>query len=336
VSLSEDLVRKLSKTQQDYQRRVYLVAAIYLVLNATALTSIGLIVWHYRFWVTVAQRSNVETLTFGLIVALFAYLVATTFRGGIGALRILFYHLPLSGPPPPAQSKDGPQKAVAPHEARKQAALKPVQKDDEEHKKAYFNIAVCAKGRPNEPIRIPVGDAAGALGEIVLDGVEATFKAQKKGISNTLFEYLLNQLEDRIQTHDASVQLQIVQWSSIDDEEAAQYHSQVQAFRTLAVQLDKGPIWPTQELSRDDIAYITARIQAVVPALRDEAFLPDVEYGAEYSIPIIPEPLGFVALRRTEQRADPVATMGCAALVALTMMAILIIFLVFPPWLPSR
>ncbi|MDQ2808284.1 MAG: hypothetical protein M3Z04_15435 [Chloroflexota bacterium] len=334
MSLSEDLVRKLSKTEQDYQRRVYLVAAIYLVLNTTALISIGLIVWHYRFWVTTAQRSNVETLTFGLIVALFAYLVATTFRGGIGALRIVFYHLPLPGKPP-AQGKDGLQKAVAPQEARKQAALKPVQ-DEEEHKKAYFNLAVCAKGRPNEPIRIPVQDAAGSLGEIVLDGVEAVFKAQKKGISNSLFEYLLNQLEDRIQTHNADVQLQIVQWSSIDDEEAAQYHSQVQAFRTLATQLDKGPIWPTQELTRDDIAYITARIQAIVPALRDEAFLPDVEYGAEYSIPIIPEPLGFVSLRRTEQRADPVATMGCAALVALTMMAILIIFLVFPPWLPSR
>ncbi len=333
MSLSEDLVRKLSKNERQYQRRVYLVAGIYLLLNVTALVSIAMIAWYYRFWVTTAQRSNVETLTFGLIVALFAYLVITTFRGGIGALRILFYHLPLPGAAPP-QGKNSKQPAVAPQEARKQAALKP--QGDEENKKAYYNIAFCPKDQPNEPIHIPVQDAAGSLGEIVLDGVEATFKAEKKGISNTVFEYLLNQLQDRIQAHDPEVQLQIVQWSSIDDEEAAQYHSQVQAFRTLAAQLDKGPIWPTQELSRDDIAYVTARVQAIVPALRDETFLPDVEYSAEYSIPIIPEPLGFVSLRRTEQRADPVATMGCAALVALGIMAILVVFLIFPPWLPSR
>ena len=61
-----------------------------------------------------------------------------------------------------------------------------------------------------------------------------------------------------------------------------------------------------------------------------------MEYEAEYSIPIIPEPLGFISLKRQEQRADPVATMGCASLVTLTIMALLILFTIFPPWLPSR
>jgi hypothetical protein len=64
--------------------------------------------------------------------------------------------------------------------------------------------------------------------------------------------------------------------------------------------------------------------------------LPDVEYQAEYNLPIIPEPLGFISLKRTEQRADPVATMGCASLVTLGVMALLILFIFFPPWLPSK
>jgi hypothetical protein len=376
MSLSEDLVRKISKTTGQYRRRVYTMAAVYVLLNVTAFASILIIVWQYRLFVTLSQRSNVETLTLAIILVLFAYLIFTTFAGFIGALKMLFYNLPLggggaddSGSPGVAQAasakagqqaadtnqgrtahrgkqankdadqdkEDGAAPPLSPDrrrvEARKQAALKPAK---EQTTKAYYNYAFASQEDPDAPIRIPIGDEAGTLGELVIDGAEAKIEAEKQGISNTLFEYLLNQLQDRLRQRAPEVELEIVAWSSVNDEAAAMYKSQVQAFRTLADQLEKGPIWPTLEVTAADVAFLEQRIRAIVPYLRDECFLPDVEYEAEYSIPIIPEPLGFISLRRTEQRADPVATMGCAALVTLGILALLVFFLVFPPWIPGK
>ena len=351
MSLSEDLVRDLSKTTRQYRRRVYLMAAVYVLLNVTALASIVLIVWQYRLFVTLSQRSNVETLTLAIILLLFAYLVFTTFGGFIGALKLVFYNLPLGGGGNDAQAETGParkkqrgeeqtgaeEEPLPPGrrrvEERKHRALKPAKGRDT---KAYFNVAFEAEESPDQPIRLAIEDAAGKLGDLVLDGAEMKIEAEKKGINNTLFEYVLNQIQDRVRQRAPELELEIVAWSSVDDEAAAIYRSQVQAFRTLAGQLEKGPIWPTEQLSAADIAFVQQRLRAIVPYLRDECFLPDVEYQAEYSIPIIPEPLGFIALRRTEQRADPVATMGCASLVTLGVLALLVIFLIFPPWLPSK
>jgi hypothetical protein len=335
-----------------------MMAGVYVLLNVTAIASIIVIVWQYRLFVTLAQRSNIETLTLAIILVLFAYLVFTTFGGFIGALKLVFYNLPLGvggnaaqdeqgakAKPGPARRKKGgedepealEEESLPPGrrrvEERKQRALKPAKG---EANKAYFNVAFEAEENPDAPIRIPIEDEAGKLGELVIDGAEAKIEAEKKGVSNTLFEYLLNQIQDRVQQRAPEVQLEIVAWSSVNDEAAAIYQSQVQAFRTLAEQLDKGPIWPTEPLSAADIAYVQQRIRAIVPYLRDECFLPDVEYEAEYSIPIIPEPLGFISLRRTDQRADPVATMGCASLVTLGVLALLVFFLIFPPWIPSK
>jgi hypothetical protein len=345
VSLTEDLVRKISQTEHQYRRRVNMMAGIYVLLNVTAIISIVIIIWYYKLFITVAQRSNMETLTLAIIIVLFSYLVVTTFGGVIGACKMLFYNLPWGGggetPRQDGKSKQDPgkeeQTGLPPGqrkiEERKQAALKSSKK---EVSKAYFNIALEAEDKPDEPIRIPVADEAGKLGEMVIDGAEARFEATKRGISNTIFEYLLNQIQDCLHERDPEVDLQIVAWSTIDDEASSQYRSQVQAFRTLAGQLQKGPIWPTCYLTQGNIAYIRTRLREIVPYLRNEAFLPDVEYQAEYSLPIIPEPLGFISLKRTEQRADPVATMGCASLVTLGVMALLILFIFFPPWLPSK
>jgi hypothetical protein len=351
VSLTEDLVRKISQTEHQYRRRVNMMAGIYVLLNITAIISVVIIIWYYKFFITVAQRSNMETLTLAIIIVLFSYLVVTTFGGVIGACKMLFYNLPLGGgaetpkqdgnnkqdgkltQDPGEEEKSGLPPGRRKIEERKQAALKP---GKDEVSKAYFNIALEAEDKPDEPIRIPVEDEAGKLGEMIIDGAEARFEAEKRGISNTIFEYLLNQIQDCLRERDPELDMQIVAWSTIDDEKASQYRSQVQAFRTLAAQLEKGPIWPTCNLTRGNIAYIRTRLREIVPYLRNEAFLPDVEYQAEYSLPIIPEPLGFVSLRRTEQRADPVATMGCASLVTLGVMALLILFIFFPPWLPSK
>jgi hypothetical protein len=368
MSLSEDLVRNVSKTTTQYRRRVYLMAGVYVLLNVTALASIVVIIWQYRLFITLSQRSNIETLTLAIILVLFAYLVFTTFSGFVGALKMLFYNLPLGGegdsgdhaattgqagdkktgkagsgkgkngkdqdePTADAARPDPLPRERRRVEARKQAALKPAKG---QASKAYFNFAFEAEDTPDEAIQIPIEDEAGKLGDLFIDGAELRIEAEKQGISNTLFEYALNQIQDRLRQREPKLQLEIVAWSSVDDEAAAMYGSQVQAFRTLATQLEKGPIWPTLQLSAADITFVGNRIRAIVPYLRDECFLPDVEYEAEYSIPIIPEPLGFISLRRTDQRADPVATMGCASLVTLGVLALLVFFLIFPPWIPSK
>jgi hypothetical protein len=130
--------------------------------------------------------------------------------------------------------------------------------------------------------------------------------------------------------------VEIVQWASIDDEAALQYDSMVTFSRNLQHQLGSGPLWPVVELTEDDIATLTRECRELCPILRDEAHLPDIEFEVEYRLPIIPEPLAFITLSRQERRADPVASMGCALIVAVVIMALLILFIWLPPWVPSK
>jgi hypothetical protein len=122
---------------------------------------------------------------------------------------------------------------------------------------------------------------------------------------------------------------------TIDDEQTLQYHGMVHFARRLERHLDADELWPKIVLSDDDLAALERRLAAVCPALRSEGFLPDWEYEAEHKLPLIPEPLGLVSLSRSERRADPVASMGCAALVVVAAVAILALFTVFPPWVPG-
>jgi hypothetical protein len=172
VSLSEDLAETLTRTPQDYRRRVYLLAGVYGLLNLAALVTISVTLWQYRLFLTLASRSNAQPLAFLVLCVICGYYVATTWRGALGALRLL---------------------------------------------------------------------------------------------------------------------------------------------------------------TRADCTWLAARLSRLTPTLRDECLLLDVAYGAEYSIPIIPEPLGFIILRRTEQRADAVAALGCAALGLVGIASVLILWALFPP-----
>ena len=94
-------------------------------------------------------------------------------------------------------------------------------------------------------------------------------------------------------------------------------------------------LWPKVALSDADCAELERRLTAVCPALRNEAFLPHWDYAGEHKLPLIPEPLGLVSLSRTERRVDPEASMGCAVLVVLGAVAVLALFVKFPPWVPG-
>jgi hypothetical protein len=50
-----------------------------------ALIGIGLLVWKAQLFVTLTQRSNVETLTLAFFLVFFAYLGILSARGAVGA-----------------------------------------------------------------------------------------------------------------------------------------------------------------------------------------------------------------------------------------------------------
>jgi len=63
------------------------LAAEYLALFICALTGIALLIWKAQLFVTLAQRSNVETLTIAFFLVFFAYLAALSAPGARGARR---------------------------------------------------------------------------------------------------------------------------------------------------------------------------------------------------------------------------------------------------------
>lgn len=333
----EQLIKQQgARTEEQYRRRVLALAAIYFVLNLVCLLVIFIVAWRVKLWITISQRSNVETLTFAFIFVLFLYLYITSFRGAWGAMRIFW--------------RNGIKRMLGRNteqlECEKQAALHTC--DQEGHRRAYTDVQIVRNGDEARPIIIPLRDAAGSLGELRINGVRLYLKAEVGGISNSIFEYIVNQVEQAVnqcaEQHSneeddegAPIEINIVAWQSVDEEEAVMYYHQVEAFRRLARKLDEEQqFWPTIRLHEGDVEYLKARLREVIPTLRDETLLPDVEYSAEYRIPIIPEPLGFVSLSRNEKRADPIATMGCAMVVVIAMAALLLYFIYLPPWVPGK
>lgn len=311
-----------TRSVPEYRRRVVHLALIYSAIVLTGSAAIILIVVRGKFFVTLSQRSNVETLTLAFIIVLFAYLVVLSLPGAWGALRILYFNAP---------ARLGQSQAAV--EARKQAALKPLR---DEPPTVALNCLVCHVARPHEPISIPVADDAGSLGRIVIDGATMTYRDSLQGGSNSLLAFFEQRIEQLVRQRDPEAQVEIVQWGAIDDEALREYESQVLFSRNLARHLGCGPLWPAVELTDEDIAALTADTRALCPSLRNEAQLPDAEFAGEHRLPIIPEPLGFVALSRQERRADPVASMGCALIVTIAILAIVILFLLFPPWIPGH
>jgi hypothetical protein len=325
VALAEKFVKQhLVRTPDRYAARVRWMAAIYFVLNAISIVIIIAIAWRVQYFVTLSQRSNVETLTLAIIFILAFYYMVTTFKGFVGSLRLLWYNSPL------IFSRD--EKARERTETRKHRAI-PTKGTN---KYACFDRTVRLEGSPNESIKFEVADSTGKLGEMVIEGVKASYYPIKQGMNDSIFEFLADQIEEQMQKHDLDAKLQVVQFSTIDEDQASAYFSLTHAFENLEDQLGKGPIWPVAVLSADEVAEIQEQIRTLVPALRDEAFLPDVEYQVEYNVPILPEPLGMLRLTRRENRADPVATMGCAGLIMLLVMLLLTIIILWPPWVPSK
>lgn len=311
-----------TRSVPEYQRRVYILAAIYVGITVTAATAIGLIIDRGKLLVTLAQRSNVETLTIAFVLVLFGYIGLMSLPGAWGAVWIVYANLPAW--------LGGDRGAV---EKRKHASLA---KAPGEPVTAYLSCLVRREGRGDEPVRIPIRDEAGSMGEVVIDGARMQFVVKVQEGSSGVLAYFKQRIESLVRERDPEQRLEIVEWGSIDDEAAEKYGSFVRFSVNLERQLGKGPLWPAVTLLDRDVEQLTREGTELCPALRDEVRLPDLEYQAEHRLPIIPEPLAFVALSRSEQRADPVASMGCALLVALGLLAVVVFFVLFPPWVPGK
>jgi hypothetical protein len=326
LALAEKIVKEhITKTPDRYAKRVRWQAFIYFALNALSIVIIVAIAWRVQFFVTLSQRSNVETLTLAIIFVLSVYYLLSSSRGFVGALRILW----LNSPAVLARSKEARERV----EYRKHSALK----TGGASKFACFDREVRLRGRPDEPIKWELADSAGKLGELVLEGVKVTYYPIKKGMNDSIFEFLADQLQATLKKQDLDANLPIVQWSTIDEDQASTYYCMVEAFRNLETQLgNKGPIWPAWEITQDDVDEVGQALNELVPALRNESLLPNLEYGVEYSVPVIPEPLAFLRLTRRDNRADPLITMGCAGLVMLFIMLLLTFIILLPPWVPAK
>lgn len=322
MSLVASAVRHLAAdTARGYARRVRVLAACYGVLNVTSIAAIALVSTRGRFLVTLAQRSNVETLTLVVVAVLALQYLLTTGRGALGAVRIAWLAIPRSR-----------HERALERERRKHAAIR----DGSQVKTVYLDKRVAADASPG-PLVWTLGDEAGVLGELRIAGAEMEFRGGKTGLSNSFFDYVANQIERIARRGDPRATLHVVFWASIDDDLAAAYAALLGAVDNLSTAVGRdASVWPAITLGASELRELTERIHEVLPAVRSECLLPDVEYQAEYRVPVLPEPLGLVQLSRQENRADPVGTMGCAALVMLMVVAVLIAFVWWPPWVPSK
>ncbi|TMA41724.1 MAG: hypothetical protein E6J82_11505 [Deltaproteobacteria bacterium] len=78
---------------EDYARRVQILAATYAVLFCASVAGVVVLAIYGKLFVTLAQRSNVETLTILFLLVLYAYLATISASGALGAARLGFYAL---------------------------------------------------------------------------------------------------------------------------------------------------------------------------------------------------------------------------------------------------
>src|ERR671930_2695752 len=78
-----------SDTAEQYRQRVRRLATWYVALFGLSLLGVGLLIWRAQLFVTLSQRSNVETLTLAFLLVFFVYLAVLSAPGAWGTLRMI-------------------------------------------------------------------------------------------------------------------------------------------------------------------------------------------------------------------------------------------------------
>jgi hypothetical protein len=320
LDLARSLIREPDvATARAYGRRVGQLAAVYLGLFVSSTAGIVLVVWYGRLFVSLAQRSNVETLTIAFMLLLFSYLGLVSSTGAWGGLRILSWR---------AQRKLG--RSADQIEKRKLAALGAPRRG----MSVALNHVLERRGRPGEAFDVVLADAAGPAGRLRVDGVCVTHLDAPGRGSNDLMAYFVRQVTEVLEI-DAE-ELDIVCWRAIGEEDFHRYVGVVRSFRALGRRVGGGSqLWPHLTMTTEQCAAVEVRLSEVCAAVREEAFLPQREFEGEHKIPIIPEPLGIVSLARREKRVDPLSSMGSSLLIVAVLLALVVFFIVRPPWVPG-
>ncbi len=298
-----------------YARRVTWLAIVHPCLFGVSVIGIVLLVWGGELFVTLAQRSNVETLTIAFFLVFFSYFSFVTAPGAFGAARIAAFRLRLRFARDPARVE---RKRLAALGERGDGAA------------AAFDKAIEIDGAPGQPWEIEIHDDVSSLGRLRFEGVSVRHLDAFRGGSNTLLGYVERKL-----TEIAHEPVSIVHWHVTAEEKELQYVALSHAIRTLGRVLD-ADVWPTIVLTQEQRRVLEDEVGELCGALRDEAFLPDWEFEGEHKLPIIPEPLGIISLSRSESRVDPLSSMTAALVIILVVVGLLVFFIARPPWIPGR
>jgi hypothetical protein len=299
----------------DLRRRTTILAVIHVVLTTACLALFALLVLRIKLLVTLAQRSNVETLLLLFFAAFVTVLLMTTGPSTLGAITLLGLRVV----PADRRQRWIQAHAVAPRR--------------EERTLALLNLWVAG---PDGVLEISLEDGFGRLGHLRVHGVELQLENAPDAIAGPVFELATAVLSDVAKRDPHGSPLSIVLWANVDRSEAEVYRSQAHAFGRLAQALEKGPLWPTAVVDDEGMARLRAVFDEATPHLREAALMRDIDYAAEFSIPLVPEPLAFVQIHRSESRADPVASLGCATLMVLAALIAVVWVVLFPPWVPGR
>jgi hypothetical protein len=289
-----------------YGRRVRWLALVYVLLFLTCVVGDVLLIWRGELFVTLAQRSNVETLTIAFCIVMFAYFALLTAPGCIGALRLLAFRLR-------GDRQASMQRALGtPHQGS-----------------AVALDRVILVGGQDKPWQLEIRDEHGSLGRLCFEGVTIRHRDARRGGSNTVFGFLVQRIAALTDSD-----VEIVDWESTDEDSFRRYRTTTNALATLGRALNVEPL-PVLSISDEVRATLERELTALCPGLRAEAFLPDWEFSGEHKLPIIPEPLGIISLSRSAKRVDPLAALLVTLGVVATLVAVTVWFLARPPWVPG-
>ncbi len=144
------------RSARQYRRHVMYLTLIYVTMFSSSVLGIIVLAKHYKLFVTLTQRSNVETLTIAFLLVFFLYLTAISVRGAMASIRIIYYrilslfvdHVALQKRKVRALGK--PKKGGAPAVA--------------------LNFLIEREGCPNKSFELKVQDEAGSMGAVSVDG----------------------------------------------------------------------------------------------------------------------------------------------------------------------
>jgi hypothetical protein len=315
---ARELIREPgSDDPRHYAARVRRLAALYVCLFVLSVAGIALLIWQAQLFVTLTQRSNVETLTLAFLFVFFAYLVVLSAPGTWGVIKILRHSV------------------GGTWQDQQQRKMRALGQPTGASTVADLNVIVEREDRPRQAFELSVADRVGRMGRLRIDGARLSYMAEHRDGSNDILAFVERQIGQVLKQRGDAIDIEIVTWKKVEDEAAERYHGMVEFARNLAGQMGKGDLWPTIRLTTTDCEAVERRLAEICPALRNEGFLPQWDFAAEHKVPIIPEPLGLVTLSRTEQRVDPVSSMGCAVLVVIFAVVALALFTIVPPWVPG-